>query len=135
MSRLVLLLAFVAIALLVWKIWKPVMKPPKREVPVNEARLYFFYTDWCGFSQKAQPEWAKVEAALSKGGYFGTTHVTPVKVDAETDQKTASLYEVHAYPTVLLETKSGIVDFDRRVTAENVLTFLRTRLGQERERL
>lgn len=135
MSRLVLLLAFVAIALLVWKIWKPIVKPPKREVPVNEARLYFFYTNWCGFSQKAMPEWAKVEEALSKGGYFGTTHVTPVKVDAEADQKTATLYEVQAYPTVLLETKSGIIDFDRRVTAENILTFLRTRLGKERESL
>jgi len=135
MSRLILLLAFVAIALLVWKIWKPIVKPPKREVPVNEARLYFFYTEWCGFSQKAMPEWAKVEEALSKGGYFGTTHVTPVKVNAESDQKTATLYDVQAYPTVLLETKSGIIDFDRRVTAENVLTFLRTRLGKERESL
>jgi thiol-disulfide isomerase/thioredoxin len=135
MSTLVLLLAFVAIAILVWKIWKPVVKPPKREVPANEARLYFFYTEWCGFSQKAQPEWAKLEQALSKTGYFGTTHVTPVKVDAETDQKTATLYDIQAYPSVLLETKTGIIDFDQRVTAENLLTFLQTRLGEKRESL
>lgn len=135
MSILVILLAFVAIAVLVWKIWKPMVKPPKREVPANEARLYFFYTEWCGFSQKAQPEWAKVEQALSKAGYFGTTHVTPVKVDAETDQKTATLYDVRAYPTVLLETKEGIIDFDHRLTADNLLTFLQTRLGEKRESL
>ncbi len=135
MTWLVTLLAFVAIALLVWKIWKPVVKPPKREVPVNEARITFFYTDWCGFSQKAQPEWAKLEAALEKTSYFGKTHVTAVKVDAEKDQKTATLYDVQAYPTVVLETHEGSYDFDRRVTAENLLTFLRTHLGQERESL
>ena len=135
MSWLVILLSFVAIALLVWKIWKPIVKPPKQEVPVNEARLYFFYTEWCGFSQKALPEWTKVEETLSKGGYFGKTHVTPVKVDADKEQKLAMTYDINAYPSVLLETRDGIYDFDRRVTAENLLTFLRTRLGQERQGL
>lgn len=130
MSWLVILLAFVAVALLVWKIWKPVVKPPKREVPPNEARLYFFYTEWCGFSQKAMPEWAKVQE-----GYYGKTHVTPIKVDAEKDRALATLYGVEAYPTVLLETQDGIFELDRRVTAENIQTFLRTRLGQERKGL
>ncbi len=135
MSWLVILLAFVAVALLVWKIWKPFVKPPKREVPPNEARIYFFYTEWCGFSQKAMPEWAKVEETLNKGGYFGKTHVTPVKVDADKDKALATTYDIQAYPTVLLETRDGIYDLDRRVTAENILTLLRTRLGQERESL
>lgn len=135
MRTVLLVLAFVALAILVWKLWKPVVQPPKQEVPKNEARIYFFYTEWCGFSQKAQPEWAKLESKLSKGGYFGKTHVTPVKVDAEQDKKLATLYGINAYPTVVLETADASYDFDKRVTYDNLLAFLRRHLGQESESL
>lgn len=135
MKTLLLALALLVLAVLVWKLWKPIVQPPKQEVPPNEARIYMFYTEWCGFSQKAMPEWAKLEAALSKGGYFGKTHVTPVKVDAEQDRKLATLYGINAYPTVVLETETASYDFDKRVTYDNLITFLRTRLGKERESL
>lgn len=135
MNRIVLALAFVALVILVWKLWKPVVAPPKQEVPPNEARLYMFYTEWCGFSQKAQPEWNKLEKKLGSTGYFGKTHVTPIKVDAEKDKKLATLYEIAGYPTVILETSTGRYDFDKRVTYDNLMAFLRSRLGKERESL
>lgn len=135
MRTLIILLALVALVILAWKLWKPIVQPPKQEVPKNEARIYFFYTEWCGFSQKALPEWAKLEQTLSKGGYFGKTHVTPVKVDAEQDRKLATLYGINAYPTVVLETSDASYDFDKRVTYQNLMTFLRGRLGQETESL
>jgi thiol-disulfide isomerase/thioredoxin len=135
MRTLIILLALVALVILAWKLWKPIVQPPKQEVPKNEARLYFFYTDWCGFSQKALPEWEKLEQTLSKGGYFGRTHVTPIKVDAEQDRKTATLYGINAYPTVVLETSEASYDFDKRVTYANLMAFLRRHLGQETESL
>ena len=135
MNTLILGLVFVVLAILVWKLWKPVVMPPKQEVPVNEARVYFFYTDWCGFSKKAQPEWAKLERKLGTTGYFGKTHVTPVKVDAEQDRKLSMLYEIDAYPTVILETQDASYKFDKRVTYENLMKFLQGILGQESERL
>ena len=128
---LVIVLAFVALAILVWKLWKPVVSPPKKEVAPNEARLTMFYTEWCGFSQKAMPEWAKLEQKLGGDGYFGKTHLNLVKIDADKDKKTATLYGINAYPTVVLETKEGSFDFDKRVTADNLLAFLRSHLGQE----
>ena len=132
---LVTVLAFVALAILVWKLWKPMVSPPKKPVPPNEARLTMFYTEWCGFSQKAMPEWAKLEQKLGGDGYFGTTHLNMVKIDAEKDPKMATLYGINAYPTVVLETKEGSYDFDKRVTADNLLAFLRSHLGQESEGL
>ncbi len=135
MMTLVVVLAFVALAILIWKLWKPVIQPPKKEVPPNEARLTMFYTEWCGFSQKAMPEWAKLEQKLGGDGYFGKTHLNMVKVDAEKDQKTASLYGINAYPTVVLETQEGSFDYDKRVTADGLLAFLRRHLGHERESL
>lgn len=135
MNTLVIVLAFVALAILVWKLWKPVVSPPKKEVPPNEARLTLFYTEWCGFSQKAMPEWAKLEKKLQGDGYFGKTHLNLVKIDADKDKKAATLYGINAYPTVVLETQEGSYDFDKRVTADNLLAFLRSHLGHERESL
>lgn len=135
MMMLVTVLAFVALTILIWKLWKPVVQPPKKAVPTNEARLTMFYTEWCGFSKKAMPEWAELEKRLGGDGYFGKTHLNMVKVDAEADPKTASLYGINAYPTVVLETKEGSYDFDKRVTADNLLAFLRSHLGHEGQSL
>jgi thiol-disulfide isomerase/thioredoxin len=117
---------------LVYRFWKT---QPKREVKGNTARLYFFYTTWCGHSKKAMPEWEKIESDLRTSPVFGKTTVEAVSVDAEKDPKTASLYEVAGYPTIKLETSSGIYDFDQSVTHDNVMEFLRNTLGKEPHRL
>ena len=131
MNRILIVLAFVVAGLLVWKLWKPIVKPAKKEVPPNQATLYFFYTNWCGHSKKAMPEWEKLEAKLKTTTMFDKTHVTPVRVDAEADQATATTYEVDAYPTVLLETRDGIFPYEKRVTSAGLFEFLRSKLGQE----
>jgi thiol-disulfide isomerase/thioredoxin len=128
LTPLLIALAFVAAGLLVWKLWKPTFAPAKKEVPPNEARLSFFYTNWCGWSKKAMPEWEKLEKS---SGYFGKTHVSFVRVDAEADQATATLYEVDAYPTVLLETKDGIIPYGKRVTTQGLKDFLTAQFGKE----
>jgi hypothetical protein len=46
-----------------------------------------------------------------------------------------TLYGIQGYPSVILETKSGLIDFDKKVTYSNLLGFLRDSLGQERESL
>lgn len=135
MNTLLVVLAFVALGILIYKFWKPMIQPPKREVKPNEANLYFFYTNWCGFSQKAMPEWTKLEEKLKGSAYFGKTHVNAIAVDCEADRAMCTLYGIDAYPTVILETKTGLTDFTQRVTTSNLLAFLRQSLGQEPEHL
>ena len=134
MRTLILVLALAVVALLVWKLWKP-HSAPKRVVPTNEANLYFFYTDWCGFSQKAMPEWEKLEKTLESTPMFGNTRVKPIRVNADEDRVTTTLYEVEGYPTILLETSSSLAQFEGRRTQENLLQFLRSTLGKERQSL
>ena len=135
MNIVLLVLLFIALAILAYKFWKPMIQPPKREVKPNESNLYFFYTNWCGFSQKAMPEWAKLEGKLATESYFGKTHVNAIQVDCEKDRAMCTLYGIQGYPSVILETKTGLIDFDKKVTYSNLLGFLRDSLGQERERL
>jgi len=132
---IVLLLAFVVVAILVYKLWKPVLRAPKAEVKPNQANLYFFYTNWCGFSQKAMPEWEELETRLKETPVFGSTKVTPIRVNAEEDRKTALLYEIDAYPMIKLETSSMLTEFSGPRTADGLVKFLRETLGKERKSL
>lgn len=135
MTTLLLVLAFAILVVLVVRFWEPFTDVPRTEVPVGSANLYFFYTDWCGFSQKAMPEWDAVEEALRATPVFGTTRVKPVRVNGDTDRKTTALYGVDAFPTIKLETSSLLSDFSGKRTAAGILQFLRESLGKERQSL
>ncbi len=135
MTTLLLILALAIVTLLVYRFWEPFTVTPKREVPVGSANLYFFYTDWCGYSKKAMPEWEALEAKLQASPVFGSTRVTPVRIDADKDRATTALYEVDGFPTIKLETSSLLTTYDGRRTATALLEFLRETLGQERKSL
>ena len=135
MNNLILLLSLVILVVLAYRFWEPFVNTPKRDVPVGKARIYFFYTDWCGFSQKAMPEWEKLEKALRDTHYFGHTEVTAVSVDCEKDRASCMLYEVSGYPTIKLETSSLLRDYEGKRTSEGLLQFLRETLGKESKSL
>ena len=129
MTTLVLVLSLAIVLLMAYRFWETFVDAPKREVPVGTATLYFFYTDWCGFSKKAMPEWEALEAKLKDSPMFGTTRVTPVRVNGETDRKTTTLYQIEGYPTIKLETSSGLSDYTGKRTSGDILAFLRETLG------
>jgi thioredoxin-like negative regulator of GroEL len=128
MRRLLTVLAFAVLLYLVWRLWKPFVNPPKREVPKDKANLYFFHTDWCGHCQKAMPEWEKLEAGPTT---FGNTTVSFVRVNADKDRPTTDLYKVDSYPTIKLETSSALYDYSGARTQEALTKFLRETFGKE----
>lgn len=126
MKELVIVLLLAILALVVWQFWKPYVRSPIASLPSNEATLYFFYTEWCGFSQKAMPEWQKL-----RNGTYGTTRVTLKEVDADADKKKAEVYGVEAYPMILLETHDGIHTYNGKRRAEDIEAFLQSMLGKK----
>ena len=135
MTTLILVLTLAILVVLVYRFWEPFVDTPRQEVPVGSANLYFFYTDWCGFSQKAMPEWEAVEEALRANPVFGTTRVKAVRVNGDTDRKTTALYGVNGFPTIKLETSSLLSDFSGKRTSDGILQFVRETLGKERQSL
>ena len=129
------MLSLAIVVLLAYRFWEPFTVGPKRDVPVGTATLYFFYTNWCGHSKKAMPEWETLEARLKESPVFGTTRVKAVRVDAEEDRALTTLYEVEGYPTIKLETSSLLTDYSGKRTSGDILEFLRDTLGQERKSL
>ena len=127
MQTLITVLAFTLLLLLLWRLWKPVLKP-KREVPKDKANLYFFHTDWCGHCQKAMPEWEKLEDGPTT---FGKTTVSFIRVNADKDRSTTDLYQVDAYPTIKLETSTDLYTYSGVPTKEGLTQFLRETFGKE----
>ena len=123
------------LVILIYRMYEPFVNVPKRQIPVGKANIYFFYTEWCGFSQKAMPEWEKLEEKLKATPYFGNTEVKAVRVNAESDRATSLLYEVHGFPTIKLETSSILRDYEGKRTADSLMQFLRETLGKERSSL
>ncbi len=135
MNNLIVLFSLAILAILIYRMYEPFVNTPKQQVPVGKANIYFFYTDWCGFSQKAMPEWEKLEEKLKATPYFGNTEVKAVRVDAESDRAITLLYEVHGFPTIKLETSSILRDYEGKRTADSLMQFLRETLGKERSSL
>lgn len=133
-TTIILVLGITILMVLLYRLWRTPQKP-KKEVAPDHANLYFFYTNWCGWSKKAMPEWETLKSTLAKTPMFGTTTVKAIPVDAEEDRKLADEYEVEGYPTILLETASGITPYKKRVSHEGLLQFLRQSLGKERASL
>jgi thiol-disulfide isomerase/thioredoxin len=129
MTPLLLVLSLFIVGILVYRFWEPFTNPPKRETPEGTASLYFFYTDWCGHSKKAMPEWEALEAKLAESPMIGNTRVKAVRVNGETDRATTSLYDVHGFPTIKLETSSSLLDYEGKRTSVALLDFLQRTLG------
>ena len=129
MTTLILVLSLAIVLILAYRFWEPFVVAPKREVPVGSANLYFFYTDWCGFSKKAMPEWEALEEKLKESPVIGGTRVTPVRVNGDRDRALTTLYQIEGYPTIKLETSSGLTDYSGKRTAGDILAFLQETLA------
>lgn len=117
----------VLIAVLAYLYWKPTLRPALQETLEGNATLYFFYTDWCGHSQKAKPEWE----ALKLPATYGTTKVVGKTVNCEEDVMTCTAYGVDGYPTIKVESSDGITDFTQRVTTASLDQFLVAQFGEK----
>ena len=129
MTTLILFLSLCIVVLLAYRFWEPFTTAPKREVPTGSANLYFFYTDWCGFSKKAMPEWEALEQRLAESPVIGGTRVTPVRVNGDRERALTTLYQIEGFPTIKLETSSGLVDYSGKRTAGDILAFLEDTLA------
>lgn len=129
MTPLILVLSLFIVGILVYRFWEPFTNPPRRETPEGTATVYFFYTDWCGHSKKAMPEWEALEAKLAESPMVGSTRVKAVRVNGDTDRATTSLYDVHGFPTIKLETSTSLLDYEGKRTSVALLDFLQSTLG------
>jgi thiol-disulfide isomerase/thioredoxin len=111
--------------------------------------VYFFHVDWCPHCIKAQPEWNSFSAQYDNkevGGYLVRCYdidctgdqgdeviqFDPTSNGAATGIKPTSIkisdliekYNIESYPTIKLTKDDLVVDFDAKVTQENLVKFV-----------
>jgi thiol-disulfide isomerase/thioredoxin len=118
-----------------------IYKPNKEKVPkfstgsssstTNVAELYLFKADWCPHCKSAQPEWDASKKAYDNqvvNGYkviyreINCTKPTG-EVEALMDK-----FNIDGYPTLKLLKDDQIINFDAKVTTDNIKQFLNTAL-------
>jgi thiol-disulfide isomerase/thioredoxin len=90
----------------------------------EDISIMYFYTEWCPYCKKAEPEWKKFQKYVDNINNTNDYNVTLTAVDCDEKKSVADKYKVEGYPTVKLFYKGEVQDFDAKVTNENLVQFL-----------
>jgi thiol-disulfide isomerase/thioredoxin len=90
----------------------------------EDISIMYFYTEWCPYCKKAEPEWKKFEKYVDNINNTNDYNVTLTAIDCDEKKSVADKYKVEGYPTVKLFYKGEVQDFDAKVTKENLVQFL-----------
>ena len=94
---------------------------------VNNADLYYFYANWCPHCKKAKEDMENI-----KNNFDGKTindYIVRVRyVDCSNDSQESKLlmskYNVQGYPTVIMTIGEEIVEYDNKITYNNIEEFM-----------
>jgi thiol-disulfide isomerase/thioredoxin len=94
--------------------------------------VYFFNVDWCPHCVKAKPAWLQFVQAYDGQtihGYYvscigGKEGVNCTNADDPEIKKLVAKYEIQGFPTIKFVQNGTVVDFDARVSKENLDNFM-----------
>ena len=89
----------------------------------KSATLYFFYTNWCPLSKKAEPEWNAFKE--NTNGSLDDIFIIFREIDCDKDPETADGFNINGYPTIKLVYKNVTYEYDAkpdRITLHKFLT-------------
>lgn len=137
--KLFILLLFLAILFFGFAIYKynNYMKPMNKDNDISNANrrvniteIYFFNATWCPHCVQAKPAWLDFVSSYDKSIVNGYT-IKCIDIDCSTtdDPQTMEViqkYNVEHYPTIKLVKDKVVIDFDAKVTKENLTQFVNT---------
>ena len=94
-----------------------------KEMPTSSSSSEFvmYYADWCGYCQKAKPEFQKLmeDSDINKMG------VNPRMVDAEQNEAAAKADGVQGFPRFILKKNGKNIPYDGGYTYSEFVKFLK----------
>ena len=93
---------------------------PSNSGDMNEFIMY--YADWCGYRQKAKPEFQK----LMEDADVKNMGVVARMVDAEQNEAAAKADGVQGFPTFILKKNGSNVPYDGDYTYSSFVKFLKS---------
>ena len=90
----------------------------------SEAKLHFFHADWCPHCKNAKPEWDQFHKEYNNKT-VGTYNIVPVNVDcSEGENPQIQEFSVDGYPTIILVKDNQRVNYDAKITYNNLVKFV-----------
>jgi thiol-disulfide isomerase/thioredoxin len=87
----------------------------------NTVECIMYYTDWCGYSQTALPEWSNFKKKADKKY---SNKVSIKKVDCDKDKKTCEAESVNGFPTIKFKYNGKVEDYDGKRKEKDISSFL-----------
>jgi len=91
------------------------------------ATLYFFKTDWCPHCKNAKPIWDSF-AKENQDKTFNGYRVQFVTIDCDQDPSTADKFGVNSYPTIKLDNRGEVIEFQGKPEKAALEQFLNSAL-------
>ena len=90
----------------------------------SESKIYFFYADWCPHCKSAKPDWDQFHKQYNNKT-VGTYNVIPIGVDcSEGENPLIQEYSVDGYPTVILLKGDKRINYDAKITYDNLVKYV-----------
>jgi len=90
----------------------------------GEVTIKFFYADWCPHCTKAKPQWKTFKSTYDGKSVNGYT-IHCEEIDC-TDGSSPYIqqYSVNGYPTLIMLKDNNKIDFDSKITNDNLTKFV-----------
>ena len=96
---------------------------------ISEAQIMFFSADWCPHCKKAKPEWSNFTSEYD-GKEVGFYKIRCQSVDCtDGNNELIQEYSIDGYPTIILLKDNKRIDYDARITHENMKQFVEDTLA------
>ena len=106
-------------------------EPSDSSESAKTAELMFFFAEWCPFCKKSEPEWKAVREEYegkTVNGYVVKFKDVDCTSETEESEKMIDKYKIEGYPTVKLIKDGSVIEFDAKVSKDNLVEFLNTML-------
>lgn len=95
----------------------------------SEVQLYIFVANWCPHCTKAKPQWNSfVQSYNGKSVNGHTVQCTTVDCTDGTNPLIQK-YQIQGYPTLIMMKGGQRIDFDSKITEDNLIQFVNATLG------
>jgi hypothetical protein len=91
----------------------------------SKLKIFNFNTEWCGWSQRFQPEWDNFTEAVKEDSNLNRkVEVFDIKCDQSSNERMCEEYKVPGYPYVLIEKNGNRKPYEGERTSEGLLSFV-----------
>ena len=81
--------------------------------------VMYFYTDWCVFCKKFNPEWIKFKQLSDT-----TNNIRYIEINEELNNTKYLNYKITEYPTILINYNNIITEYTEDRIAENIHKYI-----------